>query len=77
MPKYSLSPITRHKQKVYVTKITNFGTDPVLHCFAFFSQMDLEEFNCASADAKEVIFHHPAGTCAFGAQGYNCSQATM
>lgn len=56
MPNYVLSHITHRNQKVYEIKMTKFGTDPILHCFAFFPQTDLGKFNCASADAKEVIF---------------------
>lgn len=44
------------KIKVYVIKFTEFGTDPGLNFFSFFTHVDLEKINCASADVKQVIF---------------------
>lgn len=65
MPNYGLSHIIHPKQKVDVIKFTKFVTDTIRHGFAFFSQMDLEKFSCASVHAKEDIFLSPNSNICF------------
>lgn len=40
------------QKRVYVIKVTEFGTDPCVHYFSFFSHVDFEKVNCVSADIK-------------------------
>lgn len=46
------SPKNPVKKRVYMIKVTEFGTDPGVHYFSFFSHVDFEKVNYASADVK-------------------------